>query len=77
MQVNRKYTAIAFDTEVEDGSIMPSYLCHGFHQSFRYDLIKTEFNTEDEAIKYAYNMFPKSKWMIIPIVSFDEENNGE
>lgn len=74
MKINRKYTAISFTSEIEDASIIPSDFCHGFHQSFRYDKIKTEFDTEDEAIKYAYNMSPKCKWLIIPVVSFEEDD---
>jgi hypothetical protein len=74
VKINRKYTAIAFTSEIDDASIIPSEFCHGFNRTYRYDEVKTEFDTEDEAIKYAYNMFPKSKWLIVPVVIFEEEN---
>ena len=39
--------------------------------SYSPDYPEEEFDTEDEAIEYAYKKSKYSKWLIVPIIKFD------
>lgn len=72
MKIIRKYTAIRiFETTVDHIQI----------PKFEYDQItgpyyseeypKIEFDSEDDAITYAHKNGKYHKWMIVPIIKFD------
>ena len=72
MKLIKKYTAIQLGTKIVD-DVVKINLEYGEIKGPYYDITKPteEFDTEEEAIKYAYEFDKYAKWIIIPIVKFD------
>tara|TARA_R110000796_G_scaffold97757_1_gene204994 strand:+ start:3139 stop:3360 length:222 start_codon:yes stop_codon:yes gene_type:complete len=73
MNVKRKYTAIKIGTKTVDDTIKVT-LEYGEITGPYYSQEYPEevFDTEEEAIAYAYEFCSYSRWMIVPIVTFEE-----
>lgn len=72
MKIIKKYTAIQLYTEkmndsikvkLEFGNITGPY--------YSQTSPKEEFDTEEEAIKYAYETNKYRRWLILPLIQFD------
>ena len=72
MKAIRKYTAIQLGTETVNGKVNVK-LTFGEITGLYYNTThpKEEFDTEDEAIEYAYNFDKWGRWLIVPVVRFD------
>lgn len=72
MKVIRKYTAIQVGTENVNQNIKVK-LSYGSIEGPHYNQThpKEEFDTEDEAIEYAYKWYKYGTWLILPIITFD------
>jgi hypothetical protein len=72
MKIIKKYTAIQLGTQTVNDSVEIK-LTFGEISGPYYDRTepKEEFDSEDEAIKYAYNENEYSRWLIVPIISFN------
>ena len=72
MKVIKKFTAIQIGTHTINDKVAID-LCYGDIDGPYYDkeYPEEEFDTEDEAIKYAYNKSEFSKWLIVPIIKFN------
>lgn len=76
MKVIKKYTAIQLGTQTinDEVKVVLSYgEITGPYYSEVYP--EEEFDTEEEAIEYAYKQFKYGRWIIIPIIQFD--NSGD
>lgn len=71
MEYTRQFTIIQLDTKrvnnniqvvLEYGKIDDPYYNEGYPQAL--------FDTEDDAIKYAYKKEPYATWIIVPIINF-------
>ncbi len=73
MKIIEKYTAILLNTKTtydDDVDIVLSYgQITGPYYSETYP--KEEFDTKEEALEYAYSQDKWARWLIIPIVKFD------
>lgn len=72
MKVERKYTAMQIGTKTVNDTVKVSLEygeITGPHYSQEYP--EEVFDTEEEAIAYAYKYCKYSRWMIVPIVTFD------
>jgi hypothetical protein len=72
MKIIKKYTAIKVGTETvgDELNVKLSYgKITGPYYSKYYPT--EEFDTEDEAIKYACNTDKWCSWLIVPIIRFD------
>jgi hypothetical protein len=76
MKVIRKYTAIQLGTE-KTNDYVKVVLGYGEITGPYYDETypTEEFDTEDEAIEYAYEKDNWGRWLIVPLIKFD--NLGE
>ncbi len=72
MKIIKKFTAIQLDTQTVDRNIN-IMLSFGRIAGPYYDEIRPteEFDTEDEAIEYAYNFNKYGRWLILPVVRFE------
>ena len=72
MKVIKKYTAIQMGSETVNNEVMVK-LSYGDITGPYYDRSKPteEFDTEEEAIKYAHGENNYGKWLILPIVRFE------
>lgn len=72
MKIIRKYTAIQILTKKVNQNIEVD-LSFGEIEGPYYDQTypEQEFDTEEEAIKYAYKKDKWSEWLIIPKIKFD------
>lgn len=72
MEYEKKFTAIQIGTHTINNSVAID-LSYGDIEGPYYDqdYPEEEFDTEDEAIKYAYNKSEFSKWLIVPIIKFN------
>lgn len=72
MKLIKKYTAIKLSTEQVNDNVNVK-LSYGEIKGPYYSTIhpEEEFDTEEEAIEYAYNTDEWVKWLIIPIIKFD------
>ena len=72
MKVVKKYTAMQIGSKTVNDTVKVN-LEYGDITGPYYDQTspKQEFDTEDEAIEYAYEHSKYSTWMIVPIVTFD------
>jgi hypothetical protein len=72
MNIIRKYTAIQIGTKTVDRTVEPTFE-YGRISGPYYDEEhpREEFDTEEEAIKWAYEENEYSRWMIVPIVTFE------
>lgn len=72
MKLIKKYTAIQLGTKtVRD--VVKINLEYGEIKGPYYDTTRPreEFDTEEDAIKYAYEFDKYAKWIIVPIIKFD------
>jgi hypothetical protein len=74
MQIIKKFTAILIDTNKVNDEIKIN-LGYGRITGPYYDQIHPteEFDTEEEAEKYAYDYDNYSKWLILPIIRFERD----
>ena len=72
MKVIRKFTAIQLETECINDNVNAK-LCFGKLDGPHYNVThpKEEFDTEEEAIEYSYKYDKYARWMIVPIIRFD------
>jgi len=72
MQINKQFTAIKVETTNIDSEIKLD-LSYGYETGPYYDrqYPPDTFPTEGQAIEYAYKTDKRSKWLILPIISFD------
>jgi len=75
MKVIKKYTAIMLHTKTVN-YFVDLDLTYGEITGLNGDYYdrevpQEEFDTEQEAIEYAYKMDSYSKWLILPVVRFD------
>lgn len=76
MEVIKKYTALRMETNTQElgmwTTVVECRLDHGENYSifYKYKKAKTVFDTEEEALKYAYEMDPAGTWMVVPIFQF-------
>jgi len=72
MKIVKKYTAIQLGTEIVNNSVNVK-LSFGEITEPYYDTTSPteEFDTEDEAMEYAYKFDKWCKWLIIPVIRFD------
>jgi hypothetical protein len=71
MEVTKKYTAIKLGSKTINDDIEPTFSFGGItgpHYDRQYP--EEEFDSEEEAIRYAYNTDEYARWMIVPIVKF-------
>ena len=76
MKVIKKYTAIQLGTQTinDEVNVVLSYgEITGPYYSQKHP--EEEFETEEKAIEYAYKQFKYGRWIIIPIIKFD--NSGD
>lgn len=72
MEIIKKYTAIQLGEKTIDDTQIPTFeygAIDGSYYSREYP--KIEFDSEEEAIQYAYNTTKYAKWLIVPIIKFD------
>lgn len=69
MKIVKKYVAIQIDKSKIDDKLVPNFK-HGDYKYYD-DYIQTLFDTEDEAIKWAYDENEWGNWMIVPVIKFD------
>tara|TARA_R110000850_G_scaffold131982_2_gene253024 strand:+ start:549 stop:770 length:222 start_codon:yes stop_codon:yes gene_type:complete len=73
MNVKRKYTAIKIGTKTVNDTIKVTLEYGEITGPYYSQEYPTEvFDTEEEAITYAYKFCSYSRWMIVPIVTFEE-----
>ena len=72
MKVIKKYTAIQVHTTTVDDNVNVK-LTYGQIKGPYYSQEHPQeiFDTEEEAIEYAYKKEPWGKWLILPFVCFD------
>jgi len=72
MKVIKRYTAIQIGSQTINDTVSP-VLSYGDIEGPYYSQKhpEQEFDTEDEAISYAYDKAKYSTWLIAPVVSFD------
>lgn len=71
MKPIKKYTAIILTTKTVDDSVKVKLSygeIDGPYYNRRYP--EEEFDTEEEAIEYAYKRCKYSTWMIVPVITF-------
>ena len=71
MKVEKKYTAIMIGTSTINDTVKVSFEYGDIEGSY-YDeqRPKEEFDTEEEAIKWAYEYSKYSRWVIVPLITF-------
>lgn len=71
-KIVRKYTAIQIKTKKIDNERVDINLTYGEIEGAYYSTThpQEEFDTEQEAIEYAYRKSKYANWLIIPIISF-------
>lgn len=75
MQIIKKFTAIrVYETRDTDKDVSYPTFTYGSITGPYYSLTypETEFDTEEEAIKYAYESGKYTTWMIVPIIRFSD-----
>ena len=72
MKVIKKFTAVKLNI-VEINDEVKADLSYGTIDGPYYSRSRPEqeFDTEDEAIEYAYKTEPYGRWLIAPIIRFD------
>ena len=74
----KKFTAIRLDTTNINDEIKVD-LTYGIVDGPYYNKTspEEEFDTEDEAIAYAYKTSQNSRWLILPIIRFGWESDNK
>ena len=72
MKIIKKYTALMLRQETVNEDLNACFQFGSITGPY-YDRItpETEFDTEEEAIAYAYKQSQWDKWLIVPIIKFD------
>lgn len=72
MKLIKKYTAIKLETKTVDNTVKVK-LSYGEKTGPYYSVTypEQEFDSEEEAIEYAYKFDKYAKWLIIPVIRFD------
>ena len=72
MKIIKKFTAIQLETKKVDYEIQIA-LTYGNMEGPNYNVTypKQEFDSEEEAIEYAYKNYKYGNYLILPIVRFD------
>lgn len=72
MKIERKFTAIQIGTKRIDSTVEVTFE-YGSISGPYYDqeYPREEFDTEEEAIEWAFKENSYSRWMIVPIVTFN------
>lgn len=73
MNIIRKYTAIQVGYHVVNDVYEP-YFFYGdieYNPTISVTTPKTTFDTEQEAMEYAYKTSKYVKWLIVPIIEFN------
>lgn len=72
MKVIKRYTAIQLYTTTND-DVVDVKLSYGEIEGPYYDRTTPEqiFDTEEEAIEYAYRYCKYSRWIIVPVIDFE------
>lgn len=75
MKPIKKYTAIILTTKTVDDSSVKIKLSYGEIDGPHYNRQYPEevFNTEEEAIEYAYKRCKYRTWMIVPVITFGND----
>lgn len=72
MKTIKKYTAIQLDTETVNANVNVKLSFGEINGPYYSTTHPTEeFYTEDEAIEYSYKFNKWGRWLIIPVVRFD------
>lgn len=73
MKVIKKFTAIQIESCNGKNYQRDIELSYGTIEGTSYsrEYPEEEFDTEEEAIEYAYKKSKYSKWLIVPIIKFD------
>jgi hypothetical protein len=73
MKIIKKFTAIQIRTQSVDDNVKIK-LEYGQIKGPYYsrESPDEEFDTEDEAIEYAYKSEPYCRWLILPIIKFND-----
>ena len=73
MKLKKRYTAIQLGTKTIDNVVEPTFEHGGISGPYYDEQHPTlEFDTEEEAIKWAYKESSYSRWIIVPIIDFTE-----
>jgi hypothetical protein len=74
MKVIKKYTAIQLGTRKINNDIEIE-LSYGSIEGPHYSTItpQEEFDTEEEALEYAYEKDKYRRWLIVPLIRFENE----
>lgn len=74
MKIIKKYTAIQLSTKTVNDNI-DIELSYGHIDGPYYDRIypQEEFDTEEEALEYAYEKDKYIRWLIVPLIRFEHE----
>lgn len=72
MKVIKKYTAIKLGEKTIDDTQIPTFEYGDIEVSYySKEYPKKEFDSEGEAIQYAYDSGKYENWLIVPIIKFD------
>lgn len=73
MKIIKKYTAIILNTEKDNNNDINVILSYGRTSGPYYSVIypEEEFDTEQDALEYAYNTNKYGRWLILPVIKFD------
>ena len=73
MKTIRKFTAIQISTKTVNRTVEPTFKYGSISGSYySEEHPEEEFDTEEEAIEWAYKESYYSRWMIIPIITFND-----
>ena len=73
MKIEKKYTAIQIGSKRVNRTVEPTFIFGRISGPYYdEDPPREEFDTEEEAIKWAYKESEYSRWMIVPIVTFKD-----
>lgn len=73
MKVIKKYTPIILNTKTVNQTVEVGFE-YGDKKGPYYDIIEPteEFDTEEEAIEYAYNFDKYLRWIVVPLFKFED-----
>lgn len=74
MEIVKKFTAVQISSKIVN-NVVTAELEYGRISGPYYDIVEPEkeFNTEQEAIEYAYKENKYADWLILPKISFKHE----
>ena len=68
MKIIKKYVAIQINTSTINDEYVPTFTYGDSNFDYR---IRVEFDSEEEAINYAYSISKYKNWLIVPLIKFD------